>query len=232
MGKGLTYKTCSKQLTRLKKEFIWLREVDSIALQSSLQNLADSYIWFFKNQNLALRFKSKKNNVQSYTTKYTNENIAIKGPRIKLPKLGLVRFAKSSDLKGRILHVTIRRQPSGKYVVSILVETEVHEWPKTGSSVGIDVGLKDFAILSDETIYRNPKFLRTLEKKLTREQRILARRKKGSSNRQKQRIRVARLHEKIVNARADYLHKISTAQFYRPFHFHLTKWYHYFWCLP
>jgi putative transposase len=127
-----------------------------------------------------------------------------------LPKLGWIRFAKSREVEGRILNATIRRNPTGKYFISILVETEVQELPKTNSAVGIDVGLKDFAILSDGTKYENPKWLRKLEKKLAKEQRILSRRKKGGSNWNKQRIKVARIHEKITNARNDYLHKIST----------------------
>lgn len=209
-GKGLTYKSCSAQLTQLKKELTWLKEVDSIAIQSSLKNLADAYSRFFKKQNDKPCFKSKKNPVQSYTTKYTNGNIAIIGNKIKLPKLGWIRFAKSREVEGRILNVTIRRNPTGKYFISILVETEVQELPKTNSAVGIDVGLKDFAIFSDGTKYENPKWLRKLEKKLIREQRKLSRRKIGGSNWNKQRIKVARIHEKIVNARKDYLHKIST----------------------
>lgn len=209
-GKGLTYNACSAELPKLKKEFVWLKEVDSISLQSSLKNLADSYNRFFQKQNRAPRFKSKNNKVQSYTTKYTNGNIAIVQNKIKLPKLGLVRFAKSRNVHGRILNATIRRNPTGKYFVSILVETEVHKLPKTNSSVGIDVGLENFAILSDGTTYPNPKYFRTLEKKLAKAQRILARRKKGGSNWNKQRIKVARIHEKITNARTDYLHKIST----------------------
>jgi len=209
-GKGLTYNSCSYQLTQLKKELVWLKEVDSIALQTSLKNLADAYSRFFKKQNDKPRFKSKKNPVQSYTTKYTNGNIAIIGNKIKLPKLGWIRFAKSREVEGRILNATIRRNPSGKYFVSILVETEVQELPKTNSAVGIDVGLKDFAILSDRTKYENPKWLRKLERKLIREQRKLSRRKISGSNWNKQRIKVARIHEKIVNARKDYLHKIST----------------------
>lgn len=209
-GKGLTYNSCSSQLTQLKKELVWLKEVDSIAIQSSLKNLADAYSRFFKKQNDAPRFKSKKNKVQSYTTKHTNGNIAIEGNKIKLPKLGLVRFAKSREVHGRILNATVRRNPSGKYFVSILVETEVRPLEKTGSSVGIDVGLKDFAILSHGTKYENPKWLRKLEKKLAKEQRILSRRKKGGSNWDKQRVKVARIHEKITNARTDYLQKIST----------------------
>ncbi|WP_408009890.1 IS200/IS605 family element RNA-guided endonuclease TnpB [Pseudalkalibacillus sp. A8] len=209
-GKGLSYNTCSSQLTQLKKKLVWLKEVDSIAIQSSLKNLADSYTRFFKKQNKAPRFKSKKNNVQSYTTKHTNGNIAIVGNKIKLPKLGLVRFAKSREVEGRILNVTVRRHPTGKYFVSILVETEVEALPKTGSALGIDVGLKDFAILSDGTIHKNHNYFCKLEKKLAKAQRTLSRRKKGSSNWHKQRIKVARLHEKITNARMDDLHKIST----------------------
>ncbi|MGE7635297.1 IS200/IS605 family element RNA-guided endonuclease TnpB [Bacillus paramycoides] len=211
-GKGLTYPSCSAKLTQLKKQqdTIWLKEVDSIALQSTLKSLADAFSRFFKKQNDMPRFKSKKNTVQSYTTKQPNGNIGIVGNTIKLPKLGLIRFTKSREVEGRILHATIRRNPSGKYFVSILVETNVQEMPKTQSTCGIDVGLKDFAILSDGTIYKNPKFFRILEEKLAKAQRILSRRTKGSSNWNKQRVKVARIHEHIANARADYLHKLST----------------------
>ncbi|CEA00305.1 putative transposase [Metalysinibacillus saudimassiliensis] len=167
-GKGLTYHSCSSQLPSLKKELIWLKEVDSIAIQSSLKNLADAYSRFFKKQNDKPRFKSKKNKVQSYTTKHTNGNIAIVGNKIKLPKLGLVRFAKSREVEGRILSATVRRNPSGKYFVSILVETETQPLEKTGSSIGIDVGLKTFATLSDGTPYENPKWFRKLEEKLAK----------------------------------------------------------------
>lgn len=209
-GKGLSYGVCSSELPNLKKELPWLKEVDSIAIQSSVKKLADAYSRFFKKQNDAPRFKSKRNKVQSYTTKHTNGNIAIEGDKIKLPKLGLVRFAKSKEVEGRILNATVRRNPSGKYFVSLLVETDVQALPKTKKEVGIDVGLKDFAILSNGEVFENPKFLRNMEQKLIREQRILSRRVKGSSNWNKQRVKVARIHERIANARTDYLQKIST----------------------
>lgn len=209
-GKGLSYGICSSELPNLKKELTWLKEVDSIAIQSSVKNLAEAYSRFFKKQNDAPRFKSKRNKVQSYTTKHTNGNIAIEGDEIKLPKLGLVRFAKSKEVEGRILNATIRCNPSGKYFVSLLVETDVQPLPKTNKEVGIDVGLKDFAILSNGEVFENPKFLRNMEQKLIREQRILSRRVKGSSNWNKQRVKVARIHERITNARTDYLQKIST----------------------
>lgn len=221
-GKGLSYGKCSAQLPSLKKqeETEWLKEVDSIALQSSLRNLSDSFDRFFKKQTKYPRFKSKKNPIQSYATKATNGNIAVLGSKLKLPKLGMVCFAKSREVEGRILNATIRRNPTGKYFVSLLVETEMNPIQKTGSSVGIDVGLKDFAVLSDKTTYENPKFFRSLEKKLAKEQRKLSRRKvqafkdgrklSESKNYQKQRIKVANIHETIKNKRTDYLHKIST----------------------
>nr|WP_240514996.1 transposase [Domibacillus enclensis] len=125
-----------------------------------------------------------------------------------------------SNCQSSVLSATVRRNPTGKYFVSILTETDVKPLPKTGSSVGVDVGLKDFAILSDGTVYKNPRFFRSLEKKLANEQRILARRKQGAiqrkkplleaKNYQKQKRKVARIHEKIANTRVDYLHKIST----------------------
>ncbi len=131
-----------------------------------------------------------------------------------------MRFAKSREVEGRILNATIRRNPSGKYFVSILVEIEAQELPKTNSSVGIDVGLKDFAILSTGKTFSNPKWLRKLEKKLAKAQRVLSRRQElalkrkckldEAKNYQKQKRKVARIHEKIVNARTDYLQKIST----------------------
>lgn len=113
---------------------------------------------FSKKQNNAPRFKSKKNNVQFYTTKQTNENIAVVGSKIKLLKLCHIWFAKSREVKGCILNATVRRKPSGRYFVSLLVEIEVQKLPKIQSYIGMDVGLKDFAILSDGTLYKNPKF--------------------------------------------------------------------------
>lgn len=204
----------------MKSELVWLKEVDSIALQSSLKNLADSYTRFFKKQNKAPRFKSKKNNVQSYTTKETNNNIAIVDNSIKLPKLGLVRFAKSREVHGRILNATVRRNPSGKYFVSILAETEVQPLEKTKSSIGIDLGITDFAILSDGRRINNNKFTIKIEKKLKREQRKLSRRALNAKNNginlfdaknyQKQKRKVARLHERVMNQRNDFLNKLST----------------------
>ncbi|MDT3425657.1 putative transposase [Paenibacillus forsythiae] len=213
-GKGLTYGACSTELTGLKRELSWLSEVDSTALQSALKHLADAYKQFFTKRNNAPCFKSKKNPAQSYTTqiqgKSQSPEVSIVERCIKLPKLGWVKFAQSREVTGRIIHATLRRHPSGKYFVSVLAETEAEALPKTRSEVGIDLGLKELAVLSNEEGFGNPQFFRTLENKLAEAQRKLSRRKKGGSNWNKQRIKVARIHEDIRNARKDYLDKVST----------------------
>lgn len=216
-GKGLTYNACSKQLTQLKKELEWLKEVDSTSLQNALKHLDDAFKRFFKKQNDRPRFKSRKNPVQSYTSqcnhpKKGKPTIEVIGNKIKLPKLGWVRFAKSREVEGRILSATIRRNPSSKYFVSILCEINSCPYVPVAKeqSIGVDLGLKDFAILSNGEKVNAPKYFRKYEKKLVRWQRILSRRTKGGSNWNKARIKVARIHEKIVNARHDFLHKLST----------------------
>lgn len=221
-GKGLSYNLCSAMLPKMKRDVAtaWLKEVDSIAIQTSLKNLKDAYDRFFKKQTKAPRFKSKNNSVQSYTTKYTNENIAILGNKIKLPKMGFVRFAKSREVDGRIISATIRRNPSGKYFISILVETEVSPLDKTNKAVGIDLGITDFAILSTGDKLDNNQFTAKMEQRLKREQRKLSRRALNAKNNgiklsdarnyQKQKQIVARLQEKVFNQRNDYLNKLST----------------------
>src|SRR5690625_3940299 len=172
-GKGLSYHSCSAMLPKMKKEesTLWLKEVDSIALQSSLKNLANSFTRFFTKQNSKPQFKSKNNPVQSYTTQFTNNNIVVSDKHIKLPKLGFVKYAKSRDVKGRIINATIRRNASGKYFVSILCEEEIETLLTTNSVVGIDLGITDFAILSNGQKIDNNTFTSKMEKKLTREQR-------------------------------------------------------------
>lgn len=145
------------RINAVKKELVWLKEVDSIAIQSSLKNLVDSYSRFLTKHNKVPLFKAKKIKVQSYTTKHMNGNFTIVENKIKLPKLGLVKFAKSREIEGRIFNAIIIRDPSGKYFVSNLTEIEVQSLEKTGSSVGIDVGLKDFTIISTGQIFENPK---------------------------------------------------------------------------
>ena len=129
---------------------------------------------------------------------------------MKRLKIGLARCARSRDIEGRILHATVRRSPAGEYCVSILAEAEIAKLPGTGRTCGIDVGLTSLAVFSDGTVYANPKWLGALEAKLAKEHCILSRRTKGSANWKEQRIRVARVHEQMANAKADILHKTTT----------------------
>lgn len=217
---GLSYSKCSALLPELKNEYPWLREVDSIALQSFVKFLGDSFDRFFKKLGGYPNFKSKKYSRQSYTTKLTNDNIAVLGSHIKLPKLGLVKFTKSREVDGKIIKATISRSPTGKYYVSVVCEVEITPFEKTNQSVGIDLGLTDFAILSTGEKIDNLHFSKEMAQKLAREQRKLSKRallakEKGSclseaKNYQKQKLKVAKLHEKIANQRKDYLHKLST----------------------
>src|SRR5690625_4001330 len=157
-----------KAVPALKNNFPFLKEVDSIALQKAVENVNDSYTRYYKKQKRAPLFKSKKHPVQSYTTKYVNGNIAVMDKHIKLPKLGHVRLAETREVEGRLINVTGRQKPSCKYFVSVLVEIKVGHHEKPGSSVGIDVGLKDFATLPEETVYEDPRVSRTVEEKLAR----------------------------------------------------------------
>lgn len=214
-GKGLTYNLCSKQLTQLKKELTWLKEVDSTSLQNALKHLDDAFKRFFKKQNDRPRFKSKKNPVQSYTSqcnysKKGKPTIEIVENRIKLPKLGWVKFAKSREIEGRIVNVTVRRNSTGKYFISVLCEFEPKSLPKVDKAIGIDLGLKHFLVDSNGNKENPLRVFRKYEKKLSRWQRIMSRRQHGGSNWNKARLKVAKIHEKIVNARRDFLHKLST----------------------
>lgn len=207
---SINYNDCSALLTKLKKELPWLKEPDSTSLQSTLKDLDFAYQKFFKEKKGYPKFKSKKNPVQSYTSKCNNSSIKIIDNTIKLPKLGPVKFAKSREVEGKIISATISRNPSGKYFVSVLADVEIQQLPSSNQSVGIDLGIKDFAILSTGEKIANPKYYRKLERKLAKLQRSLSRKQKGSKNRDKARIKLARHHEKIANCRRDFLQKLST----------------------
>src|SRR5574344_1915527 len=195
-----------------KKEFEWLKEVDSLALANAQMNLQTAYNNFFKRPEVGFpKFKCKKNNHFSYTTNNQGGNIYVSDRYIKLPKIGLVRVKKHRDFEGSIKSVTVSKAPSGKYYVSVLVEQEDKaKLPTTDSKIGIDLGLKEFCITSDGEMIENPKYLRKSEKRLRKLQKDLSRCKKGSSNRNKARIKVAKEHEKISNQRKDFLQKLST----------------------
>ena len=218
-SKKMTFPTPAKY----KKEFPFLKEIDSLALANAQLNLDKAYKNFFRDKSVGFpRFKSKKNPVQSYTTNNQNGTVALIDSKfITVPKLkSLVRIKLHRQSKGIIKSATISRHSSGKYYISLLCKEEIIELPKTNSTIGIDLGIMDFAILSDGQKIDNNKFTSKMEKKLKREQRKLSRRallakNKGTNlfeakNYQKQKRKVARLHEKVMNQRTDFLNKLST----------------------
>jgi len=208
--KSMSYSECSKELTVLKKEKEWLKDVDKFSLQNSLKDLDKAYKNFFKGNGYP-KFKSKKDNRKSYRTNYTKNNIEFLGKWIKVPKLGKLKIRDKMKPQGRILNATITQAPSGKYYISLCyMDIETEKLESTDKNVGIDLGIKDFAIASDGTVIENPKYLQKSLNKLAILQRELSRKPKGSSNRNKARIKVARLFEKISNQRKDFLQKLST----------------------
>lgn len=205
------YTQTSSMLTELKKQddFAFLKEVDSIALQQSLRDLDRGFKNFFEKRTRHPQFKSKRSNHQSYRTINQGNNIRIVDKYIKLPKLGYVKIKQSMEV-GHINNVTIERTPTGKYFVVLNVDFDPEPRFNNGGAVGIDVGIKEFYSDSNGNVVNNPKYLEKSMRKLIREQRRLSRKQKGSNNRNKQRIRVAKIHEKIANQRNDFLQKQST----------------------
>ena len=210
---SIRYEDTSRLLTEMKRreETSWLKEADSMALQEALRNLDAAFQKFFQKLARYPRFKSKRRHQQSYRTRNQKDGIRFDGENhLRLPKIGSVRIRKSRDFDGRILNATISRTASGKYFVSLCVEEDVAFAPCGTGKVGIDVGLKEFFTDSDGRTVANPRILRKYQRKLAREQRCLARKMPRSRNRDKQRIRVAKVHEHIRNIRRDFLQKLTT----------------------
>lgn len=209
--KSFSYIQCSNDMTNLKSELEWLKEVDSTALQSALRDLDSAYQKFFKEHSGYPKFKSKKIHRYSYKSKCSNGNIQYCGKHIKLPKLGMVRTKNKLIPQGRILNATVSQESSGEYFVSLCcTDVDIKPLEKTGISVGIDLGIKEFCITSDGEMVDNPKYLKKSLNKLVKLQRELSRKSKGGSNRNKARVKVARLQEHIANQRKDFLQKLST----------------------
>lgn len=215
-GKAPTRYQQDKSLTALKQELPWLREVDSTSLQAAIQDLDAAFQHFFHRVKQGKkpgypRFKSKHDHKRSYKSKCVGTNIKVLDRAVQLPKLGLVKCRVSKEVKGRILSATVSQNPSGKYFVALCcTDVELEPLPPTGAAVGLDMGLKSFAITSDGAEYPNHKFLTKSQKKLAKLQRELSRKSKGSKRREKARVKVARLHEHTANQRKDMLHKLST----------------------
>ena len=212
------YKETGKKLNntpaQYKEDFPWLKEVDSLALANAQMNLNKAYNNFWSNRKHfgKPRFKSQKAGCASYSTNNQKGSVRIEGNRIKLPKIGWVKLCLHRPLmdNSTIKTVTISRTPTGKYYVSILVEYENQILAIIPENfLGLDFAMHGLYAASDEADADYPNFLRKAEKKLAKAQRKLSKRQKGSHNRDKQRLHVARLHEKIANQRRDFLHKKS-----------------------
>ena len=216
MGKASTRFQQDKSLTTLKQEYPWLKEADSTSLQATLQDLDAAFQNFFRRAKKGEkpgypRFKSKHDHRQSYKSKCVGTNIKVLDKAVQLPKLGKVNCRISKEVKGRILSATISRRPSGKYFVALCcTDVEIKPLPSTEAVVGLDMGLKAFAITSNGVEYPNHKFQAKSTRKLAGLQRQLSRKSKGSKRREKARVKVARLQEHVSNQRQDMLHKLST----------------------
>lgn len=213
------YKECKEKLNntpaQYKTEFEWLKEVDSLALANAQMNLQTAYNNFFNSPKVGFpKFKSKHKNRMSYTTNNQKGSIRLEYGKIKLPKVGFVKIKQHRIIPEDqiIKSCTVSKTPSGKYFVSILVEYEF-EQPETeldfDKIIGLDMDMKHLFTDSNGIRADYPRYYRQALDKLAREQRKLSKCKKGSSNRNKQRLSVAKIHEKIANQRKDFLHKLS-----------------------
>ena len=205
--KTLNYYDQAKELTQLKKkeETKWLKEINSQTLQFSLNCLDLSYQGFFNKRTNFPNFKSKRSRNSFAIPQF----VKVKNGKLFIPKFKGIKMIMERKIEGKIGKATISRTPTGKYFVSILTEKEYNPVPSTGKKVGIDLGLKDFLVLSTGSKIKNGRFLKHYEKNLKLNQKHLSRKTKGSNRYERQRIKVARIHEKISNSRMDLIHKTS-----------------------
>jgi putative transposase len=206
---SLNYYDNAKSLTELKKqeEYSWLNEINSQSLQVSLKHLDDAYNSFFKKRTKFPKFKSKHTRNSFKIPQFVKlENGKLRIPKFKEP----IDIILHRTFTGKIKQATIIKTPTNEYFVSILVDTEHKKLSKTGKSIGIDLGLKDFVITSEGYKYKNNRYTKTYAKLLKEHQQHLSRKIKDSNRYQKQRLKVAKIHKKITNSRTDNLHKVST----------------------
>ena len=196
----------------LKNDYPWLREVDKYALSNAVLNVNAAFVNFYNKRTNYPKFKKKKNNRRFYKTSFSNNNIKVlfEENKIQLPKVHWIKAKIHRRFEGEIKSAVVSQVPSGKYYVSILVDQdEKPKLPYIDKQLGVDLGLKEFAITSDGEMISNPKFLRKSEKKLYRKQKNLSRCKTGSKNHEKCRIEMAKAYDKVKNQRKDFLHKLS-----------------------
>ena len=201
-----TYNKDAGDLTHLKNEFEWLREPLSQSLQRTLRNLDTAFNRFFTKKAKFPKFKSRKSK-QSFCVP---QNTKIENKRLVIPKFPEgIEIRQHREVEGKIVNSTISKKPCGHYYIAIVVEKEIRKLKPNKKVVGIDLGIKDLATCSDGTRFKNIKPYRTLERKLALLQRSHSRKVKGSKNREKARLKLARLYERIGNIRSNHLHQIT-----------------------
>ena len=207
-GTSDNYYVQAKVLTELKKqkETSWLKEVNSQTLQFALRNLETAYTNFFQKRASFPRFHSKKNK----NTFTVPQFAIIKDDKLWLPKFkNGISIRLHREIKGKMGKVSITKTATGKYYVSVFTTEEYQEFESTNISVGVDLGLKDFLVTSNGEVFKNNKYTKRYAHKLSVAQKYLSKKKKGSNRYEKQRLKIAKIHEKISNRRKDYLHKCS-----------------------
>lgn len=216
-GKTLSYNDLAAELTRMKQQpdTAWLRDMDSQSLQQALRDLDSAYQHFFRR----VRTGEKKKGFPKFKSRKTDtprfripQRVTLDGSFVSVPKIGLVRVVLHRPLEGITKGATFKQEACGHWYVSIVTEQQIA--PRTErpveAHIGIDVGLKSLAAFSTGETIDNPRWYRTQTRKLRRAQKALSRKVKGSSNRNKARVVVARLHQKVKNQRSDFLHKLSS----------------------
>lgn len=207
--KNISHGALSKMLTEAKqeKETAWLKEVNSQALQQSLRHLDVAYQKFWRKETKFPKFK-KKHGHQSFTVP---QGFKLKDGKLRLPKCDSIRIQRKFELGVTIKKVTISMNPAGRYFASLFIEVpQPKPLKRTKKTIGIDLGLTHFLVTSDGEKVASPEFLKRSSRRLRLRQRSLSRRAKGSRGRERQRVLVARIHERISDRRKDFLHKLST----------------------
>jgi putative transposase len=211
-GKSLGYVGLSAELTVLKRqsETAWLKEFDAQTIREALKDLDRAFVNFFKKRARYPRFKNRKRDALRFRIPRA---VKLDQGKVHIPKLGWIRVRQHRDVAERIKLASFRRQADGHWYVSLIVEFEMPDVallvPDPDKVVGIDLGLKNFVVLSDERRVLPPKFYVRAQRKLRRAQRVVSRRKPGSNRRAKAKLRVARIHQKINDQRGDFLHKLT-----------------------
>ena len=209
------YKTYGESLDNqpadYKKDYPYLSEVDSLALASTWKDLGIAYKNFFQRKEVGFPKFKKKHSKQSYRTYNQRGSIRLEGNKIKLPKIGFIKLKITRSIdSNKIKGVTISKTPTGKYYVSMNIETSILAMPSTNNSLGIDLGIKNLIVTSNEEKYPNYKYYNKYLRKLRIAQRALSKKQKGSNNYNKQKLKIAKIHEKIANCRKDNINKITT----------------------